>query len=382
MAESLTTEGELYLSWSGTALDSGRIEAELARLRYEAAGEPAGGEGGAIRTSVLNMVVYVEDQDAAARAREVIESLAGHHPSRALVIIARPGAGESRIDAQLGAHCHITPGMEQQVCCEEVTLTVSGPAAHHLHGIIIPLLVPDLPVYVWWPADLPAEAHAFEEMMEMADHLIVDSAAFPDQAAGLLRLNRLCTETPNCSVGDLNWVRTEPWRQLIAQQASTPGMEACLQEFSSVQITYAAGERSSPAQAYLLEGWLAAHFGWSASPAWQNNAGLRVRQDGREVALQITESPYADLPAGSLISVAIRSRGDGGEGLISIVRTDDPTHLAVNVIEGDTVLEDHVQIGQAGLAELLLWELDQPLQDGHYARALRGALPVIQTLTS
>jgi hypothetical protein len=144
------TGGPLTLTWSGQAVDAGRIEAELVRLRYEAAGAPSGGEGFAIRTSLLNLVVHAADEESALDASQTIAGLAGHHPSRTLIVIPRPSEGRSRIDAQLAAHCHITAGLEQQVCCEEVTLSVQGPAAHHLHSVIIPLLVPDLPVYVGW----------------------------------------------------------------------------------------------------------------------------------------------------------------------------------------------------------------------------------------
>ncbi len=120
---------EATLTWSGRAIDIDRIESELARLRYEAAGEPGGGHGFAIRTSLLNLVVYAEDEESVREAGQTIPRLSGHHPSRTLLVTARPGGGEWRIDAQLAAHCHIAAGLDQQVCCEEVMLAVAGLAA-------------------------------------------------------------------------------------------------------------------------------------------------------------------------------------------------------------------------------------------------------------
>ena len=132
MAETLDSRNggglqDLALTWSGRALDVSRIEAELGKLRYMAAGEPASGQGFALRTSLLNMVVYAEHEEGGLMASRVIEELASYHPSRALVVIANAAAEESLIEAQLAAHCHISRSEEQSVCCEEVTLRVGGP---------------------------------------------------------------------------------------------------------------------------------------------------------------------------------------------------------------------------------------------------------------
>ncbi|MCC6662846.1 MAG: hypothetical protein IT375_03835, partial [Polyangiaceae bacterium] len=121
MAEALEREAR-KLTWSGQAVDIGQIDSELVRLRYQAAGVEAGRELFAIRTSLFNLIVYTSDREAARDAMEVITGMAHHHPSRAIVVIAEPSDGESRIDAELAAHCHVNPGLEQQVCCEELSL--------------------------------------------------------------------------------------------------------------------------------------------------------------------------------------------------------------------------------------------------------------------
>lgn len=205
MAEAVDGLQDLALTWSGRAFDVSRIESELGKLRYLAAGEPACGEGFAIRASILNMVVYAEHEDGANNASRVIEDLASHHPSRAIIVVARPSDDASHIEAQLAAHCHINTDLEHQVCCEEVTLHVSGRSASHLHSVIIPLLVPDLPVYVWWTEHLPEGSHVLTSLMETSDRFIVDSERFADQAADLLRLARLGDEQPGTTLGDLNW---------------------------------------------------------------------------------------------------------------------------------------------------------------------------------
>src|SRR3990172_4776354 len=85
------------LTWSGQGVDLARIEAELLRLRREAA---VGAQPFAVRASVLNLVVYAASEGAARRAAQVVAGLAGQHPSRTLIAGARPSGAEPRLDAE------------------------------------------------------------------------------------------------------------------------------------------------------------------------------------------------------------------------------------------------------------------------------------------
>ena len=378
MAEALGQE-EAALTWSGRAVDIGRIESELVRLRHEA----AGGETFAIRTSLLNLVVYAADEGVARHAAQVIAGLSSRHPSRALIVVAKPSAAESRIDVQLAAHCHVSAGLQQQVCCEEVTLKVSGRAAHHLHSIIIPLLVSDLPVYIWWTGALPRDPHIFEEMMGAADRFIVDSARFARPAEAMARLARLCTERPICAVGDLSWGRLAPWRQLLAQHCDTPDLRPCLEPVTSVEIRFAEGGRrqKQPSQLFLLLGWLAARFGWETEGVSVGKSGgsLILPSRGGRVAVSVGAGATCEgLEPGWLASVSLRGGGEQGHASLSINMTDDPLHLAVHIEEPDTVLEGRVRIEACDEGEMLARELDTFGHDAEYEEALRRALPLLE----
>ena len=128
MAEALTSPEHLSMSWSGASVGPERIEAQLARLRYEVAGSPEAGMHLAPRTSLLTLVVIAPDTETANAANHLIDVLPSHHPSRSIIVVPIPNADESRIDAQLAAHCHFTQGAEHPVCCEDVMLTAA--AAH------------------------------------------------------------------------------------------------------------------------------------------------------------------------------------------------------------------------------------------------------------
>lgn len=369
------------LTWSGRAIDVDHIESELARLRYEAAGEPSGGHGFAIRTSLLNLVVYAEDEESVRAAGQTILRLSGHHPSRTLLVTARPGGGEARIDARLAAHCHIAAGLEQQVCCEEVTLAIAGPAADHLHSIVVPLLVPDLPVYVWWDAPLPADTHVFEEMMESADRLIVDSAqlAGPGPAlAGIAALRRI----PGRGAGDLNWQRLDTWCRVAARHLGAAPLNHLLGDVTRIEAGYAGGAGEAPsAQAYLLLGWLARRLGWDTTNAAGAEPGTASVPRGRlQAVIAATAAAHEGIEPGWLTSIEISFGADGEDARVLIRRPEDPLHLTITVAEPQGAMEESVVIEACARDEMLARELEQTARDTEYEAALDATLPLIAAM--
>ena len=381
MAETVESSLEdLALTWSGRAVDIGRIEAELGKLRYMVAGERSPGDGFALRTSLLNMVVYAEREEEMDFASRIIEDLASHHPSRALIVLARPSNDESHIEAHLAAHCHISRSLEQSVCCEEISLKVTGRAAMHLHSVIVPLLVPDLPVYVWWTEPLPADPHLFLQLMDAADHVIVDSSRFVDQLSDLLSLAQLAENEPRTTIGDLNWRRLEPWRDFFDRQKNIADMRHHLSTVTGVEIRYAEGPGShKPAQAFLLLAWLARELGWdthSLSAHGGQRLTFRARE-GRQISAYLHAVKYPAVDPGSLVSVKIACESETASALLSITRTGDPYHLTVRTEHRGGAIEEHVRFEPAEPSALLMLELDAAPHDPEFNNMLRTVVPLI-----
>jgi glucose-6-phosphate dehydrogenase assembly protein OpcA len=370
------------LTWSGRAVDIDRIEAELTKLRYLAAGEPDHGDGFAMRTSLVNMVVYAEDEDTAARSSRVIEQLAGDHPSRAIVLIARASDEESRIDASLAAHCHMAQGMEQRVCCEELTLRVSGRAGYHLRSIVVPLLIPDLPVAAWWTGAFPQDTRLIEEMCEIADHLVIDSARFHDQIADLFRIRQLA-ESHDCAVGDLNFERTLPWRELFDQHAGSGRLAAWLSSIKSVEVRYADewGHQTS-GQAFLFLAWLAMRCGWNtAGVSAHGRHRLTIRHDERRIPAYLEPVRYDGVDRGWLVTIKLAFEDERGAAHFSLSRTADPLHVTIHVELPGDVHEHHVRIEASDSQSILMQQLDVAPRSHEFLRLLGVAAPLIQAAT-
>jgi glucose-6-phosphate dehydrogenase assembly protein OpcA len=340
------------------------------------------------RASVLNLIVTVVDSAAADRVVQTLMGLGVRHPSRALVLVPEHAAGEAPIDARISTHCHDAIGGGDRVCYEEVVLSVRGDAAAHLAGIVTPLLIHDLPTHVWWPGDPPFRDPVFEQLVELSDRVIVDSADFRDLQGGLRRLANLRRRS---GVGDLSWQRLSWWQELTAQFFDAPRFRRYLPNLSRLRIQYAMpstgaalhevdevspGVAAPMAQALLYAGWIATRLGWKRHRTLQplSEDGFRLRLEGKHEMVDLLVEPVTtdDVRPGELLSVRLRSLGETGAAEFIIDREGDDAMVATNA-DGMTALLRRVGMDTVREPELLSAQLTVDVVDRVYEDALRAA---------
>ncbi|HET6937517.1 MAG TPA: glucose-6-phosphate dehydrogenase assembly protein OpcA [Nocardioides sp.] len=209
-----------------TDTDSAGIAAEFVKARTRA-GSPAMG-------MVLTMVV-VADEDDADRAMDMAREASHEHPARVLGVILGDARGDSQVDAHVGTGSGWTG--------ETALIRLTGEVAKHPDSVVLPLLLPDSPVAVWWPTDPPADP-ANDPLGVLAQRRITDSA---NVSRGKARaLHAQCRAyTPGNT--DLAWTRLTPWRALLAA--------ALDQHPLKVSGGFVSAERVNPS-ADLLVAWL------------------------------------------------------------------------------------------------------------------------------
>lgn len=184
---------------------------------------------------VLTLVIVVDDHDA----DEVIEAAneaTRQHPSRIVVVVAGDRRGSNRMDAQirLGGDAGAS---------EIVILRLFGALANHGQSVVVPLLLADSPVVVWWPHDAPADLRK-DPMAQMASRRITDAA----EASSPLNNLKRRAETYQPGDTDLSWTRITLWRGLLAAALDGPPYER-------VTEAVVAGAKDSPSSD-LLAAWL------------------------------------------------------------------------------------------------------------------------------
>jgi glucose-6-phosphate dehydrogenase assembly protein OpcA len=396
-AESLATP-----MWEQRGTSVAAIEAQLAHLWAATAGGASGVDAlvtekgvAHARASVLNLIVTVPEAEAADRVVHTLMGLGIRHPSRAIVLVADPHARGRSLDARISTHCNDNM-IGEQVCYEEVVLTVRGEAAEHLSGVVAPLLIHDLPTYTWWPGDPPFRDAVFDQLIELSDRIIVDSADFADLLGGVRRLANVRHRT---GVGDLSWERLAFWQERIAQFFDGPRFRRYLPNLDRLSVRYAVRpphsrrrrqldatrvslvRRPSPiAQALLLSGWLAARLDWRRyrTDAPLENGRMRLTLEGNYEMVDVRLEPEETdaVAAGEITSVHLRAFGEAGAAEFILDRHGDEATVATNA-DGMTALLRRITVRTPRESELLSQQLAGDVTTPVYEAALRASAAML-----
>lgn len=315
----------------------------------------AGGlDGGAVRLAVLNIVAACMDVDSADVASQAAGRLGGAHPARAIIIIA-DGDAPTHIEADVSLQCSAVD--RGQVCAEQVRLSVGGAAAFHLASIVTPLLVHDVPVYLWLVGSPPLEQAFGLDAIAVCERLIVDSGAYADTAATLRTLSaELASVGDAISFGDMAWERTRLWRRLIAQCFDGPELRGFVRGIAGV-VVEDSGQAAS-AQAWLLAGWLDSRLRARNGASWP---GVVMG------ALGTTEA-RGDGPA----RVSLRCTSGEHRAVVTVERRGAALHSIIDV-DGGIGAEGAVPVRDVDDVELLGQLLESPAEDPVYRLALASA---------
>src|SRR5260221_6805249 len=132
-----------------------RIDKELASMWTNAGdSHEAGASAGVTRACTMNLVVYTTPADDRAKLDDLLDAVNEEHPGRALILVAYRDAVDASIDAYVSMRCRVVGGTGKQICGEQVTIEAGGGLVDTAATAVAPLLVPDVPVYLWWK-DIP-----------------------------------------------------------------------------------------------------------------------------------------------------------------------------------------------------------------------------------
>lgn len=233
----------------GAPVEIGQIGKELKKL-WEADG------GTATRASLINFAVYCEGAEAGERNTDFIGEFTRDHACRALLVIAEPRATETKIQAWINAHCHLSRTGAKQICCEQISFVLEGRASKLIPNIVFSNLDSDLPLILWWQADFPVRIDG--QLLSWVDRLVFDSYKWAQPAQQLRRLlTWLDKSQSHLAMCDLNWTRSLHLRQALAQMFDHPENRRILDGLTTVEITHAPEFRST---ALLFIGWFAAQL--------------------------------------------------------------------------------------------------------------------------
>lgn len=265
---------------------------------------------------VGTLIIASENEALLEECIEAANDASHEHPMRVLVVMACDAESSgARLDAQLRAGGDSTAG-------ETVVLRLSGPLARHADSVVIPFLLPDIPVVVWWPDIAPA-VPAQDPLGKLAIRRITDATNGHDP------LSAIKSRLPGYTAGDtdLAWARITYWRALLTSALDQPPYEP-------IESALVSGLRTEPALD-VLAGWLASRI---EGPVRRVVGDLKVElrrptetitlsrpQEGTTATLSRTGRPDALVPL---------ARRETRECLAEDMRRLDPDEIYFAALEG------------------------------------------------
>jgi glucose-6-phosphate dehydrogenase assembly protein OpcA len=271
-------------------IDAAKLERELNVMWAEmSAPEGGGGAAGVVRACVLNLVVYAGGAEERAEVDDLLAEVVERHPCRAIVLNAERGSAGPRLEAFVSTRCQLSSRGSKRICGEQISIEAAGSAVDTASSAVAPLLVPDVPVFLWWK-DIPHyEDKLFTRLAGMADRVVIDSASFDRPHEDLRRLATLL-EGGRLRLSDLNWGRLTSWRALVAGFWDVADYRDSLARIERVVIEYDPPDRSHDEvapKALLALGWMASRLGWEVSEGGatfdDGRARFLLKEGGREI---------------------------------------------------------------------------------------------------
>lgn len=362
-------------------LDVEVVERILAGLwQQTAGGEQPESEEAIMRARAADLMVFLTSEESLTETHETIRDLAPVHPCRALVVLADRD-GESRdIEMFVSAFCQSERRSKRaELCCEEVTLIARGHFTSELPSAVVALLVPDLPVFLWWRDLQRLDDQSFQPLAQAADRLVIDSIDLGKLNSDFGAISQLFDRQGNeaIAVSDINWARLTSWRALLANFYDVAEYRSALTNLEHVRIDYVVPESNSEAaasQALLMAGWLVSRLRWEIdpSPAEQTEEfAFECRHNGRTIRLALKRVERPAMKPGRLAQIELQTGGPSAASFV-VKRTDDGLHLETHVtIGGRSCPGRTLPVRNRSTAQLLAREMEILDKDTTYEEAVR-----------
>jgi len=211
-----------------------------------------------LRACAMTLIVVTdEDDQESVTAMQTLIELMHAHPSRAIVLRSDKAA-ENGLSARVFAQCWKPFGKAQQICCEQIEVSVHPDRWLDVGPTLLGIVVPDLPVVVWCRQNSVlrrtgkhAKPSGLDSVLALATKVIVDT-----RGSNLMEALSVLAgwRKEGHLVGDLEWTRLTAWRETLATAFSEDLALLEKGAIQSIRIGYA-GE-SVPASAQYLAAWL------------------------------------------------------------------------------------------------------------------------------
>lgn len=195
---------------------------------------------------LFNVIIYTHEKHRSEYFEHIVSTFIENYPCR--VIFIHP-------DADTAAQA-----------CDKIQIDGSMSKLDKVPFEVLPLIIPDLPVYLVWGQNPISDNIILPTLLKLATRFVYDSDCAKDLQEFSAKMLKKSGEL-RIDFMDVGWANISGWRDVIAQTFHSPEKLAYVNSCDEITIHYNNIEESltlHPArQALYLQAWLAAQMEWS-----------------------------------------------------------------------------------------------------------------------
>lgn len=358
-------------------VDVSAVEGELAK-QWRAAIEKEDIGPATTRVILSNLLVYSSNDKDADDAMAVISDVIAGHPSRAIVVDDEPAPPEQARQADVSMICSI--GERGRRLCGEVVRIHAHGSPESMFGSIMPVMIADLPTFLWNPSDLVWDRSLIRRLLQISDQWVVDSRKFASWSARFefVESFALQAQAP-IIVHDLAWVSIISWREAIARMYDPISARDYLLGVKGIEIECASQADGKPhVTSLLLAAWLMQRLelGFDRVEAKDGEWTVTASSDHGPVMIRLKTNAQAK---SSLTNVTIESELDGKHGIFRAALSDHTDNVSIEVNAPDAAVVPYAtRMASASLRDDVTQVMNGLASDVLY----RQALPIIRKMAA
>lgn len=269
-------------------VDPSKIEVELLKIWDELAKEKT-------RACLFNLIVYNRLSERTDYIRDIVKKVSEKYPCRVLFVTFDPEP----------AHNYLKTAVSVVGACDYIDIGAAGTEMEKVPFLLTPHIVPDLPVSLLWTEDPSQEHSLFDPLSKLANRIIFDSESADSLLAFSKKVLSLKQKT-KADIADLNWARTEGWRDLLASLFHSGDK---LNQIKTIRIIYNARPTEFfchlKVQSLYLLAWFSSRLNWKFQKATPQ---LDFHFENKKGEIRSTE--WEKLGPGTIISVDITTEDE------------------------------------------------------------------------
>lgn len=360
-------------------VDPEHVETELMQLWNEVTNELD--TDAVLRARSMTLVAFADTPAQQAELQETLAAVSRRHPSRAIVIVGQPDERPA-LETWVSVHCQMND--HTSLCNEQVMIEAGGDVLEQVVSLVLALVVPDLPIAVWWWGDVRPEMQMFDALYRLSDRFLLDATTFRHPIESLTaEATNLLTNDGYPVVADLAWEESTDWRELIAQLFDAPEWAARLPDLTRIRFFYdwTVDQPRNPTEAFLVAGWIANQLEWEPASAERAGDGeFMLRFDTQDRAVRVEIRP-TDTPLNFEQGIAMMEmETDASPALrFHLSRDDDGVCGTLKVTQAGAVLHRRtVSLHVPGRVDALDRFLSHMGRNRLFGATLRMLAPLLQ----